>query len=225
MIPIKSPKPDLRNINEQIYWYLRTQIITNQMKPGSRINYDDLTKELGISKTPLRDAFNRLYQEGLVEVRSRSGTFVREPSVQDVIEVFDIRQALERKSIALSINRIPRNLLEKMMDLTWDIESKFIESGNIQEFLEADFDFHQTIVKYSNNSQIIKILDTLNAQISWFGFLIVEKLKESAAQGMEHHRSILGAMLDMNSELAMNLMENHIEESKQTIIKDFSVRY
>ncbi|OLO37037.1 hypothetical protein BTR23_14840 [Alkalihalophilus pseudofirmus] len=222
MKPIKLSKPDLRNINEQTYWYLQQQIITNQMKPGSRINYDELCEELGISKTPLRDAFNRLYQEGLVEIKPRSGTFVSIPNIKDAIEVYDVRKALERQAVALSINNIPRKVIDQMLQLNRDVKMKFFESGDFQAFLESDRKMHQTIYNYSNNSRIINILDMINAQISWFGFIIVDKIRDRVDEATDHHKSILEAMLDENTELAMNLMESHIEATKLAVVKDFS---
>jgi GntR family transcriptional regulator, rspAB operon transcriptional repressor len=215
-------KPDIRNLHEQTYWYLHQLIISHQLKPGSRINYDQLSEELGISKTPLRDAFNRLSQEGLVEIKPRSGTFVSVPNIKDVREVYDVRKALERQSIELAIDKIPQSELEKLLELNHDVEKKFHEKGDFQAFLDSDRVVHKTIIKYSNNSRIIHIMDTLNAQMSWFGYLIIGKIRDRVSEATEHHQAILEAMMNKDLETAMKMMEYHIDKTKHIVIKDIS---
>ncbi|WP_423798627.1 GntR family transcriptional regulator [Neobacillus sp. SAB-20_R2A] len=219
---VRINKPDLRNLHEQTYQYLHRQIITNKLKPGTRINYEKLSKELGLSKTPLRDAFNRLFQEGLVEIKPRSGTFVSIPNIKDAKEVYEVRKALERQSVALAIQNIPNSVLQELLELNSDVEIKFNQSGDFQAFLESDRIIHNTIIKFSNNSRIINIMETLNAQISWFGYQIIDKIKERASEAMGHHKDILEAMADQNVELAMKLMEDHIEATKIIVVQDFS---
>lgn len=222
VVQIKVPKPDLRNLNEQTYSYLHQLIITNQLKPGSRINYDELIEELGISKTPLRDALNRLYQEGLVQIKPRSGTFVSIPEIKDAIEVYDVRKALERQSVALAIQKIPRSVLEELLELNNAVKQKFLETGDFQSFLNSDREIHQTIIKYADNSRIISIMDNINSYISWFGYLIIDKIRDRVIEATQHHQDIIEAMIDQNINLAMKLMEDHIEETKILVIKDIS---
>lgn len=222
MIKIKVSKPDLRNLNEQTYLYLHQLIITHKLKPGSRINYDDLVEDLGISKTPLRDALNRLAQDGLVQVKPRSGTFVSVPKIEDMKELYDIRKALEREAVALSINRIPNSELERLLDLNNDVRNKFVERGDFQSFLNSDREIHQTIIKYSSNSRLIGIMDNLNSYISWSGYLIIDKIRERIIEATDHHKDILEAMLGQNMDLAMRKMEYHINETRLQVIKDLS---
>ncbi|MEH7249047.1 GntR family transcriptional regulator [Neobacillus niacini] len=217
-------KPDLRSINEQTYLYLQQQIITNKMKPGSRINYEELRDQLGISKTPLRDAINRLAQDGLVEIKPRSGTFVSFPSLKDAIEVMEIRKALERQSVENAISKIPKTTFEALLKLNMDIEKRYQENRNVEEFLKSDIEFHRTIVKYSNNNRIITIMGNLYDQFTWLGFLIIDNVETKVSEAVKHHEEILKAMIDSNVELAKNLVEAHIEDSKRSIIKRLSVR-
>lgn len=219
---MKVSKPDIRNLNEQTYMYLHQQIITNQLKPGSRINYDELVEELGISKTPLRDALNRLAQEGLVQIKPRSGTFVSVPMIKDVIEVYDIRKALEREAVFLSINRIPTSSLENLLVLNNEVKKKYIENGDFQSFLKSDREMHNTIIKYSNNTRLINIMDNMNSYISWSGYWIIDKIRERILEATMHHNDLLVAMLNQNVNMAMRIMEDHINETKLQIIKDIS---
>src|SRR5271167_5115140 len=80
---------------DAVYEVLRQAIVTYTLKPGERMNIDDLAQKLGVSLTPVRSAIQKLSTEGLVEIRSRSGTFVASLTAQDVEETFRIRCALE----------------------------------------------------------------------------------------------------------------------------------
>ncbi|HLO11710.1 MAG TPA: GntR family transcriptional regulator, partial [Pseudoneobacillus sp.] len=81
---------DNLNLNERVYVHLREKIINNVLKPGSKIEYEQLMVELGISRTPLRDALNRLQHDKLIEIKPRSGTYVGIPTPKDIQEVYDV---------------------------------------------------------------------------------------------------------------------------------------
>lgn len=215
-------KPELRTLNEQIYWYLLQQIINNKLKPGSRINYEELSQELGVSKTPLRDAFNRLAQEGFVEIKPRSGTFVKVPNLKDAVEIYDLRKGIERVSVALAIDKIPQAVLEELLELTFEVERIFLEKGDVEPFLQSDWKLHQTIAKYSGNSRVLNILESLNAQNRWLAHIIIEKIKARTLDGIREHKAILQAMLQSDVKRAVELMEKHIETVKSCAIEDFS---
>jgi DNA-binding GntR family transcriptional regulator len=134
---IKRVQFDNRNLYERVYIYLWDKIVLNQLPPGSRINYEELIEELGVSKTPLRDAINRLQQEGLIEVKPRSGTFVSIPKVKDIIEIYDVRKALESQAVQLASQRIPKIELESLLREAEHAEAE-IKNGNVEPFFQAD---------------------------------------------------------------------------------------
>ncbi|PWA10049.1 GntR family transcriptional regulator [Pueribacillus theae] len=212
-------KFDNRNLNEKIYFYLRTKIINNELKPGTRIDYNEFSMELGVSKTPLRDAFHRLQQDGLVEVRSRSGTFVSIPQAKDIEEIFDVRKALERQAIESASKRIPKKKLKELFENV-EIAEKAINKGSFQTFFESDRLLHKTLVQYSANSRLIKIMESLEAQITWIG-VIIANTSERPRQANESHGKILTALLNCDTKTAQDLMEQHIEEIKQMTLEDF----
>ncbi|MBO9129390.1 GntR family transcriptional regulator [Bacillus sp. 165] len=215
----KGVKPDTRNLNERIYTYLHNKIIFNQLKPGTRISYEELIEELGVSKTPLRDALNRLQQDGLIEIKPRSGTFVKMPNAKDIEEIFDVRKALERQAVGLATTRMPRDVMEQLLEKTI-LAEKVILSGDFNRYLQIDHEMHKVIFLNSDNQRLIHILNSLQAQVTWIGVMIGNAV-EGLLEVNEHHKSILRAMLDSDAVLAQNLMENHIEEVKSTALKSF----
>ncbi|NEU32352.1 GntR family transcriptional regulator [bacterium LRH843] len=211
---------DTRNLSDRIYFLIRNKIVNNEMAPGTRIQYEELINELGVSRTPLRDAINRLQQDGLIEVKPRSGTFVSVPKEKDIIEIYDLRKSLELLALELSFKRIPTKVID---DLFKEIElsNVGIDKGDPNPFFTADRLFHRTLIKYSNNQRLIQIMDTLEVQIQWFGIIITKNFTRPK-QANELHIQILTAMKEENLEIAKELMARHIEDIKEYTIADYS---
>lgn len=212
-------KFDNRNLNEKIYMYLRDLIVTNVLKPGMRLDYNTLSKKLGVSKTPLRDAFHFLQQDGLVEIRSRSGTYVAIPQVKDIEEIYDVRKAIERQAISYVAEKMPKKELQALLDEVEEAE-RAIERDDFQPFFDSDRNLHYTIMKYSDNSRLIKIFHSIQTQIAWLGVMIA-KNSDRPSIASKRHKEILVALLDDDIPTAQHLMETHIEEIKQMTLEDF----
>jgi DNA-binding GntR family transcriptional regulator len=177
-------------------------------------------EELGVSKTPLRDALYRLQQDGLIEVRPRSGTFVSTPNAKDVEEIFDVRKALERQAVYLAMKNISKEIIQKLLQTVY-VAEKAINNKDFQVFFESDRELHKTLIINSKNERLTKIMQALEAQITWVG-VIIAKSSERPLQANKMHEQILKVMFNSDVDLAQNLMEKHIEEVKQITLKDFS---
>jgi DNA-binding GntR family transcriptional regulator len=211
---------DNRNLNERTYLYLRDKIFRNELEPGARINYEELIEELGISRTPLRDALNRLQQDGLIEVKPRSGTFVSTPKPKDIEEIYDLRKGMESLAVELAAPHIPEYVYEELLADVDEVEEE-IRKGNIQPFFESDRKLHRTIVQYSGNQRLINFMETLEVQIKWFG-IIITKNSARPLQANKMHKKLLTAMNNGDIEEAKKLMGQHIEEIKNHIIGDYT---
>lgn len=214
----RKDKFDNRNLNEKIYLYLRQLIISNVIKPGTRLDYSTLSKKLGVSKTPIRDAFHFLERDGLVEIRSRSGTFVSIPQEKDIIEVYDIRKALERQAVAAAAKHLKKEKLMKLLDEVNEAE-RAIKKNNFQPFFQSDRNLHKTIIEHSGNRRLMKIFQSIEAQIAWLG-VIISKTSERPSIASISHRKILTALLNGEIETAQQLMEEHIESIKQMTLNE-----
>jgi len=207
-------------LNDRVYLYLRDQIIQNKLKPGTRIHYDDFTQKLGVSRTPLRDALNLLQQQGLVEVKPRSGSFVATPKVKDIEDIYDVRKPLECQAIRLAAKHIPLARIQELLVEAEEAEMA-LKNGNVDPFFNADRRLHDTIITYSNNSRLISIMETLSSQIKWFGVLNTTNF-DRPFQANEQHKEILKALEKGDVDTAVDCMGRHIEEIKECIIADFS---
>lgn len=211
---------DNSNLYERVYLYIRDKILSNELKPGTKINYDDFIKELGVSRTPLRDAINRLQRDGLIEVKPRSGSYICLPKVKDIEDIYNVRKALECEAIQIATTTIPDQVLKDLL-IEADHAERSIQLGDVKPFFQADRNFHRTIIHYSENELLTNIMTTLELKIKWFGIIITKNFNRPI-QANEMHKRILSAILARNSIEAKNLLEKHIDEIKFYTMNDYA---
>ena len=141
---------DITNINEKVYALIRNRIIYIEYAPGEKINTRKLQEELGVSQTPIKDALLRLAGEGMVEISSRRGTFVKDVTARDIFEIEGIRIVLETAAVEAIAEQITDAQVEKLESLYHDT---LIDRDNFDygKFMEKDFRFHQEIIQLTGN--------------------------------------------------------------------------
>ncbi|WP_066087927.1 GntR family transcriptional regulator [Neobacillus novalis] len=154
-----------------------------------------------------------------MDVKSRSGTYVSQPNVKDIEEIYEVRKALEGRAIKLSMTNMPRQILEKIYQNVLEVDHD-IDTGNLNTFFQSDRNLHKTLITYSKNSRLIKMMESLETQINWIGVMIAHS-QERPRQAKNEHKEILNVLLRSDVLLAQNLMEGHIKTIKQMTLKDF----
>lgn len=210
---------DKSNLADRVYDYFKDKIINREFQPGERLNYNQLSKDMEISKTPLRDAFKQLEQDGFVDIKQRSGTFVSTPNSKNIIDIYNVRNALETLALDLSFDEIPSDKLMHLIEKV-DLASKEIQNGNYDDYFKVDREVHDAWIVTSNNDHIIKIMKGLEGHINWFSVLTT-KNKSRPFKSNEEHREILSAIENQDKEMAKKLLKNHIEEAKVLTLKDY----
>src|SRR5688572_10149403 len=126
-----------RRATDEVYDVMRRSILTNVFRPGQRLPIEEISKQLGVSLTPVRHAIQQLATEGLIEIRPRSGTFVASLDVQDIAETFDIRRALECLAAEHAVRNITDEQLRSARRLVWAL-SEPVESEESRTRHEAN---------------------------------------------------------------------------------------
>lgn len=202
---------DHPNIGSRIYDVLYRQIIGRRLKPGMRLKEELLTRELGVSRTPLRDALARLVKDGYLEMEPRRGARVRKFSVKDVIEIYDIRKALESLALRLAIGHITPQELKRL-------KNQF-SGQDARDLQKADRELHNLIILNCGNKRLIEMLNNLYKFICIFrreGYQSPRRSKNASSQ----HLQIIGALIKGNAALAEKLMGEHVENTKREIITE-----
>ncbi|MBP2662201.1 MAG: rspR 3 [Firmicutes bacterium] len=220
LVPIRldSYKP----LREVVAETLREAIVNGTLNPGERLMEIQLAEELGVSRTPVREAIRKLELEGFVIMIPRRGTYVADLSIKDINEVFEIRTALDILAAGLAVERITEDELEQLERLLVEI-GKLIEGDDIDKIVEVDSQFHDVLYKASRNDRLVGIINNLREQITRFRSISIQypgRMKVS----IEEHRQLVEAIADRNTELAQQIAREHMENSEQTLLQELNER-
>ena len=204
-------------LREVVCESLREAIRSGVLKPGERIMEIQLAEELGVSRTPVREAIRKLELEGYVVMMPRRGTYVASMSIRDINEIFEIRTALESLSNGLAADHITEDELEHLQRLLVIIGG-YIKEGNIEKIVETDIEFHDLLYHAARNERLVGIISNLRDQLTRFRTLSMSypgRLEET----LEEHRLIVDAIASGDRKAASRAAERHMENSEKTLLK------
>jgi DNA-binding GntR family transcriptional regulator len=204
-------------LREAVCETLRDAIRKGILEPGERLMEVQLADELGISRTPVREAIRKLEQEGYVIMMPRRGTYVSDISTNDVKEIFEIRSALESLATGLAARRIEQDELETLQNLLVEIEG-YIAKNDIEKIVETDIKFHGLLYKVSRNERLVNIISNLKEQLARFRTLSMSypgRLQET----LEEHSEMVEAIANGDVSAARDAAEHHMERAEKTLLK------
>jgi DNA-binding GntR family transcriptional regulator len=205
---MKSVLLKSENLNEKAYHQLKQAIISNKLIPGTRIVESQIAEMFGISRTPAREAISMLLREGLIVNKGKRGNYVLDVSEKDINELYDIRILIEKGAIdyiSKNITAISLISLEKILNKYNEQNKKSIE-----KFMSMDDEFHEMLVRFSENDRLIKIHKDICNQTKVFR-QIQALNKERADIAVNTHFNIFIALRDREFKVASELVERHIE--------------
>lgn len=203
-------------LRERVYHKLLDLIIEGELPLGSQIDERNLAERLTISRTPIREAINTLVQDGLVEYRPYRGNFIRQFTVKDVREVYEVRSALESLAIRLAVQQLTQTGLTELEGILNNI-SDAAEVQDIERISASDRAFHKTIARLSGNKTLIDGLERLDLQVRLMR-QFANQNPETVTRTLLERPSILAALRARNAELASQLLEAHIDGVRRSIL-------
>lgn len=145
-----EPIFNFKSLKDQVYDYLRGQLYKENLKPGSQINLDKISKQLGISKTPLRDALIRLEMEGFVTILPRRGVMVNVLTHREIEQFYQIIGALESSAILSAFSNIDQNAIKKMEELNNEMREA-IRKDDFNLYYDKNLQFHDIYLDLCGN--------------------------------------------------------------------------
>ncbi|MEY8378256.1 GntR family transcriptional regulator [Lachnospiraceae bacterium 56-18] len=210
-------------LNKQAYQHLQKLIIQGEFEYNKIYSETKLSRELGISRTPFRDAVHRLAQEGYIDIIPSKGFMLHQLTRQDIDETFQVRSALECYcTLAITKahkNRSVKKLLKELRMLT-DILKEIMDSGgSIEEFCEYDFQYHTKIIDYSENRQFVSIFATFKYRMRKLAELSLAH--EGRMQDTyEEHLAIVEAMENNDTEHIYEITLAHMNTARKINLDD-----
>lgn len=206
-----------RNISTDVLAILNDKIIRQELKPGQRIYVNKLIEEFKVSQTPIREALYKLEGMGLVEIKSKMGIYVTQLSKQDIIEILDIRIALESLA-ADKILSISSDLIQKLKENLQEFEET-IRSRDFVLNNEVDEKFHQLMVRASENRELARIYGNLHSHMGIERLFYENKdraLKELGIT-LKEHTAIVEAFEKKDKKEIRKAVRNHLNNVKRRI--------
>lgn len=202
---------DVRTVGEIVYTKLRSAIVSGYFHPGSRLFEQELAREMGVSRTPVREALKRLELERLVTTHPHKGTVVTEFSLEEILEFYKVRACLEGLAAKL--------VAEKGVD-TQSLEAYLREARekaraeDIEGIAEMNNRFHMLLYEMSGNRFLRQMLEDLSNYVT-LARISAWSVPGRSAETLEEHEAIIRAIKERRAEDAQNLAVKHVERAKE----------
>ena len=200
-----------RPIPDQVFDLLRRAIITMRLPPGAPIVEKLITDQLGISRTPVRDAIRLLAEEGLVVIRPQSGTNVARIDRRELEEGRLIRRALEVEGIRLAVHRIDAAAIERLRDIL-SLQERAAQQKRHTEFMDYDDKLHQTISELSGHPRLWRVINSSKAQLDRIRHLATLQPRQED-RTIAQHRAIIEALARKSESRSVKALEHHLDDA------------
>jgi len=210
-----SQKPTA--LNEWTYQYLKEKILNLEISPGEQIHIEDFMEKLEVSRTPIREAFLRLANEGLVVVKPRVGYFVGEITEDDIRDLFEVRELIETRAARKAAELLSDEEIKTIEQLLNESEEA-VKKNNIDKYLENEIEFHDYLQKHIQNKRFIAFMDSIN-DLTYRERKLSVRSAENIKQTLVEHRRILEALQKKDSQQAEWFMGEHIHNVSIRLIE------
>ena len=213
-----SPAPRV-SLADEVLDRLRQEIVRGSFKPGQHLSESRLASAFGVSRGPVREALSQLQQEGLVKVERHRGTRVNGISAEDVEELYELRVDLERFAIKRAVRLVTSEELDEMQEVV-AAYGRAVEDGDVSEAVDFDMEFHGLIYKVARHTRLYSCwTNLLRSQIH--AFILSNSLADSSymAPCVAEHAEIRGALEDRDKERAVGLIEKHLSDAYERLMK------
>ena len=211
------PGYEIVTVTEQVYQILRDKIERQKIPSGTRLIDNELAANFGVSRTPVRDAINRLATEGMVTIVPRRGVFVTRLSPKAIKDLYEVREVLETLAVQLAIPQITDKDLDEMRQLLVEYEET-LKNGDYAHHFELDQRFHETLIRLSGNDKLLEINKLLDGSVQITRWMHCET-GQISEMALHDHEQILDALAERNTELAVERLRAHICRVKDNLLE------
>jgi DNA-binding GntR family transcriptional regulator len=205
-------------LSQKVYRVLKTEIVKGFLEPGTKLLEDKIATQMGVSRTPIREAIQKLAAEGLIKIAPNQTLIVTEISLEDIKEVLQIRGVLEGLAARIAAKKINKQEVEELEKIIAQM-SLHVTKEDLSSYCKVDDEFHNLILHICGNKWIIQIRDNLS------NFIYRFRIKSLSVPGrlkcsFEEHRKIMESLQKHNSIEAERLSQLHMENTIINILKN-----
>ena len=215
-IAAREPAPRAADSAQQIYERVKTMAMTFEIRPGERLNEVEIAKSLNVSRTPLREALNRLMVEGFLTRAPNRGFTGRPLDAKQVFDLYELRRALEASIAGIACERATD---EELLELERFVKASKDrpEDTNASSLLALDEQFHERVAQLTRNQEMVLAVKSINARIHYFRWIDMRNGRRRHTQ--QEHLRIVKALKERDAAVVMHLMTGHISQRLDRIVE------
>jgi len=207
---------DSTTIRKKVHAYLREQILSGEIGPQERLIEAKIAKDVGTSRTPVREALHTLEMEGLLESIPRVGYKVNTVSDQEVEEICEIRTVIETLAVRWAMEKAHARLVKELKKNIATAEQRVMQ-GEVKAYVDLDAQFHEIIAGLSGSRRLLELAQTLRRHMVRYRIQSIYA-PDNVIRGINGHKEILAAIVTGDVETAAKAIRNHLEQSKKDIL-------
>lgn len=206
------------SLNELAYRRFKQALVTLSYKPGEYLNTAQVMNDLDMGRTPINQAIHRLANEGLLQVIPRKGVMVSPLSMDDALELIEVRLANEMLCMQLASQRITERQIATLTELNRQIEAASQERDRVR-MMTLDHEFHQELAQIAGNNMLADILSVLHARAQRFWASTLSR-EGHMREVIDEHRAIIAALAAQDSAAAAEAAQAHILSFRTALLHD-----
>lgn len=211
----EPPVPPVRTAGEHVYLYLREAILSGRLPGGTRIDQEVVAGQLGVSRMPVREAVRRLASEGFVTTRPNRGAVVTALGPEDMLELFEMRSALEALAVSIALPRIDAAALAELERQVGRMERA---EGRIASWLALHDAFHEAIARLAGRPRLAAAIRNLRQGAVPYLRLYLSAYRQAEMPGFEH-RTLLQAIRTGDPAAAAAAMREHVMSAASGVVE------
>lgn len=192
------------------------ELIESELRPGQRLNADDLGHRLGVSRTPVRDALHQLQREGLVEVQPRRGFFVRDVSVQEVDEVYALKAAVEPIAARWATERGSEDAKQELARLSEQLIKTGSGDRNVHQAADCVDQIHNLLFEMADSSVLRDVYNVIHGRVKWLRSLNMAQAGRLETS-LQQHEKIVTLVLAGDASGAEATMTAHMRDAASSV--------
>lgn len=202
-----------QTLASQIYEHLRNEVLTGSLEPGQWLKEQEIATTLNVSRTPVREAVRRLAQDGLLDIVENRGVRVRELTLKEAVDTYEVRELLEGMAAHRAALTADDQAVERLETLLARINDLPPEDSAAQ--IQADDALHELIAKTAGNQTLLDVIKLLNGRVTRIKILTRDTNTSDTTR--QHHHEIVEAIAAGDPERAQAAMRSHIQLYRQVV--------
>jgi DNA-binding GntR family transcriptional regulator len=213
--PNRPARTQRQGLTDRVYENIKALVSTFRVPPGAKLSESELAAEFGVSRTPVREALNRLLKEGFLTFAPNRGFHCRLLDAREIFDLYEVRLMLETNAVRLAAERARNGDLNELEEILRQ-SSAVPEDGPVDTQLDLDEEFHEGVAQLSGNKELTRMLVNINARIRFTRLIDMIEGRRSRTQA--EHRRVLQALQRRDAARGIEVMQRHIARRLDQIV-------